>query len=580
MGIISKRYERSGWLAILILSACGFLIALSTFGSAALRNSAAKPAWGEINKERMLESIRVLSSDEFEGRAPGTKGEELTMGFLEAQFKKLGLLPGNPDGTYFQKVPMVGITADPNMQLVLTPTGAGSPTTLKFGDDFVAETKHTEPKVSIDADVVFVGYGVVAPEYHWDDYKDVDVKGKLFVMLINDPPVPDPHDASKLDEKTFKGKAMTYYGRWTYKYEIAAEKHAAGCLIVHETGPAGYPWAVVKGGHSGEEFSLVTADRGASQSSVNAWITLEKARALFAAAGKDYDALKKAAAQRDFKPVPLGYRASLTLNNKIRTIESKNAVAKIEGSDPKLRDQYVVYTAHWDHFGIGEPVNGDKIYHGAADNASGVAGVLEVAAAFKKAQPPPRRSILFVFVTAEEQGLLGSEYYAAHPLYPLEKTAANINMDGLNTLGKTKDLIVVGLGMSTLDDLAKAVAAEQGRVVTPDAEPEKGFYYRSDHFNFAKQGVPALDTGAGIDYFGKPQGWGLEMREKWTTQDYHKPSDQIKPYWDLLGAVEDVQLLFEVGARVANASALPSWKPGSEFKAKRDAMLRAVASDK
>ncbi len=569
-----------GRLILGIFLACTGLTLFLVAEAASSNAVSAMSAWGEIDKQRMLENIRVLSSDEFEGRAPGTKGEELTISFLEAQFQKLGLRPGNPDGTYVQKVPMVGIAADPNMQLVLTPAGAGNPMTLKFGDDFVAETKHAEPQVRMDADVVFVGYGVVAPEYHWDDYKGMDVKGKLIVMLINDPPVPDPHDPSKLDEKTFKGRAMTYYGRWTYKYEISAEKGAAGCLIVHETGPAGYPWEVVKGGHSGEEFSLLTADRGASHSAVEAWITLDKARALLAATGKDYDALKKAAARRDFKPVSLGFKASLTINNKIRSIESNNAVAKIEGSDAKLRNQYVIYTAHWDHFGIGEPVNGDKIYHGAADNASGVAGVLEIAAAFKKAQPSPRRSILFVFVTAEEQGLLGSEYYAAHPLYPLEKTAANINIDKLNTFGRTKDFVVVGLGMSTLDDLVKSVAAEQGRVVTPDAEPEKGFYYRSDHFNFAKLGVPALHTDGGIDYIGKPKGWGLEMRDKWTTQDYHKPSDQIKPYWDLSGAAEDVQLLFEVGYRVADAPAYPAWKPGTEFKAKRDAMLKPVASDK
>jgi len=571
-------------------AASGLILAVILAGAGASAHGAwhllgpqaapAKAAGNEINKERMLENIRVLSSDEFEGRAPGTKGEELTMSFLEAQFKKLGLTPGNPDGTYFQKVPMVGIAADPNMQLVLTPSGAGNPITLKFGDEFVAETKHAEPQVSMDAEVVFVGYGVVAPEYHWDDYKGVDVKGKFLVMLVNDPPVPDPRDPAKLDEKTFKGRAMTYYGRWTYKYEIAAVKHAAGCLIVHETGPAGYPWEVVKGGHSGEEFSLLPADRGASRSAVDAWITLDKARALFAAAGEDFDALKTAAARRDFKPVPLGFRASLTINNKIRTIESNNAVAKVEGRDPKLRNQYVIYTAHWDHFGIGAPVNGGKIYHGAADNASGVAGMLEIAAAFKKAQPAPRRSILFVFVTAEEQGLLGSEYYAAHPLYPLAKAAANINIDKLNTLGRTKDFVVVGLGMSTLDDLVTTVATEQGRVVTPDAEPEKGFYYRSDHFNFAKQGVPSLHTDGGIEFLGKPQGWGLEMRKQWTTQDYHKPSDQIKSYWDLSGAVEDLRLLFEVGNRVANASAVPAWKPGSEFKAKQDSMLRAELGDK
>jgi Zn-dependent M28 family amino/carboxypeptidase len=408
----------------------------------------------------------------------------------------------------------------------------------------------------------------------------VDVKGKLLVMLVNDPPVPDPRDPSKLDEKMFKGKAMTYYGRWTYKYEIAALKGAAGCLIVHETGPAGYPWEVVRGGHSGEEFSLLSADRGASHSAVEAWITLDKARALFAEAGKDFDALKESAVNRTFRPVPLAVRASLTIKNQIRTIDSNNAVAKVEGRDPKLRNQYVIYSAHWDHLGIGEAINGDKIYNGAADNASGVAGLLEIAAAFTKANPAPRRSILFLFVTAEEQGLLGSEYYAEHPLYSLENTAANINIDKLNTLGRTKDFVVVGLGMSTLDDLVKKVAAEQGRVVTPDAEPEKGFYYRSDHFNFAKQGVPALHTDGGTNYLGKPAGWGLGMREKWTTEDYHKPSDEVKPYWDLSGAVEDLQLLFEVGSRVANAPAYPTWKPGTEFKAKRDTMLGTVVSDK
>jgi Zn-dependent M28 family amino/carboxypeptidase len=313
-----------------------------------------------------------------------------------------------------------------------------------------------------------------------------------------------------------------------------------------------------------------------SRSAVEGWMTQEKARELFAMTGRDFDTLEKAAVRRDFRPVDLGVKASLALKNRIRTIESKNVVARLEGSDPKLRDEYVIYTAHWDHLGIGPEINGDKIYHGALDNASGVAALLELGRAYQRLAPPPRRSILFLSVTAEEKGLLGSQYYAEHPLYPLAKTLAAINMDGLNPLGPTKDIEIIGLGQSTLDDVAKAVAAEQGRVVKPDAEPEKGFYYRSDHFNFAKQGVPALDLDSGVDYIGKPPGWGMEMRDKFTAEDYHKPSDKVKPYWDLRGAVEDLELLGEVGYRVANAKTFPTWKTGSEFRAKREEMLKHV----
>ena len=571
------------WLGGLILA--GTLLTPGDSGLRAQRAFASPPesersAWNQINKDRMLANIKVLASDEYEGRAPASKGEELTTAFLEEHLKSLGLKPGNPDGTYFQKVPMVGITTDPGAQLVFAQAETGNKLTLRYGDDFMGWTKREQTEVSMDSDLVFVGYGVVAPEYQWDDYKGADVKGKVLVMLINDPPVPDPRDPSKLDEKVFKGRAMTYYGRWTYKYEIAALKGAAGCLIIHETGPAGYPWGVVRASNTGEQFDLVKADKGMSRVAVEGWITYDKAQALFALSGKNLEALKKAAVERNFTPVSLGTKALLTLKNQVRTIDSKNVIAKLEGRDPKLRGEYVVYMAHWDHFGIGLAVNGDKIYHGAKDNASGVAGMLEIAEAFTQVQPQARRSMLFLFVTAEEQGLLGSRYYAEHPLYPLEKTLAAINMDGLNVLGKTKDLIVVGLGMSTLDEYVKAVAAEQGRVVKPDAEPEKGFYYRSDHFNFAKQGVPALDPGAGIDFVGKPEGWGLEMRDRYTAQDYHKPSDTVKPDWDLSGAVEDLQLLFEVGFRVANTGKYPIWNPGTEFKAKRDAMLKVVTSNK
>ena len=487
----------------------------------------------------------------------------------------MGLQSGNPNGTYFQNVPMVGITADPAAELVFTRDATQQTTKLQFGSDFVAWTKRAEPEISINSELVFVGYGVVAPEYHWDDYKGVDVRGKVLVMLVNDPPVPDPRDPSQLDPRMFKGKAMTYYGRWTYKYEIAAQKGAAAALIVHETGPAGYPWAVVRGSNTVEQFSLVSADRGRSTCGVQGWITLDQARNLFRMAGKDFDALHSAAATPEFRPVPLGVSASLVIRNKVRMIESKNVVAKIPGGDPGLRDQYVIYTAHWDHLGIGPAVNGDRIYNGALDNASGTAGLLELAQAFSKVPLAPRRSVLFLSVTAEEKGLLGSEYYAEHPLYSLKDTVAEINMDGLNVRGLTKDIVVIGLGNSTLDRYVTEVAAAQGRIVKPDAEPEKGYYFRSDHFSFAKQGVPALDTDEGTDYVGRPAGWGLAMRADYTANHYHKPSDEVRPDWNLSGAVQDPQLLFSVGYRVANADEYPAWSADSEFKAKRDSMLKA-----
>jgi Zn-dependent M28 family amino/carboxypeptidase len=534
-------------------------------------------AWKAIRAATLLDDIKTLASDKFEGRAPATRGEQLTVDYLVARFKQIGVAPGNPDGTYLQNVPLVGIKADPAAELVFTKEGGGGEADtmrLKYRDDFVAWTKHVEPQVAMDAPLVFVGYGVTAPEYHWDDYKGVDLRGKVLVMLINDPQIPDPHDPSQLDPNMFKGRAMTYYGRWTYKYEIAAAKGAAGALIVHETGPAGYPWAVLQSSNTGEQFSLVSLDQGRSRCAVEGWITEEKTKALFALAGLNFDELHQAAIRPDFKPVPLNVDASLTLHNVIRTIDSHNVIARLQGGDPKLRNQCVIYTAHWDHLGIGPPVNGDSIYNGAVDNASGVAGLLELAQAFAEVRPKPRRSILFLSVTAEEKGLLGSEYYARHPLYPLRDTLADINMDGLNVHGRTRDVTVIGLGQSQLDDYLGAVAAEQGRVLRPDPEPEKGFYYRSDHFNFAKVGVPALDPDAGIDYIGRPEGWGLKVLDEYTAHDYHKPSDEVKPDWDLSGAVQDLQLFFSVGYRVADAAAFPSWSAGSEFRAVRETALK------
>jgi Zn-dependent M28 family amino/carboxypeptidase len=347
---------------------------------------------------------------------------------------------------------------------------------------------------------------------------------------------------------------------------------------VHETGPAGYPWDVVRDSWSGEAFNLVSADKNMHRAAVEGWITHEQAQALFRAAGLDFEAEKKKAVSPDFHPVPLGMKAQLDIHNTLRTIQSHNVIAKRTGSDPSLKNQYVIYSAHWDHFGIGPEVNGDKIYHGALDNASGTAALLEIAGAYAQLKPEnaPKRTIIFLSVTAEEQGLLGSEYYAEHPLYPVARTAANINMDGMNVWGKTKDITEIGKGKSTLDEVVAEVAREQGRTVRTDPEPEKGFYYRSDHFSFAKVGIPAFDPDAGIDFVGKPEGWGLKKRDEYTANDYHKPSDVIKPDWDLSGAVQDCQLYFLVGYRVANAPKMPEWKPTAEFKAIREESLRSA----
>jgi Zn-dependent M28 family amino/carboxypeptidase len=526
-----------------------------------------------IDPAVVLEHVKVLASDAFEGRAPGTPGEEKTVAWLVEQFKKLGLKPGNPDGTFVQKVPLVGITPT---AAPLTISKGAQTATLAWRDDVVAWTKRVTESVTLEqSELVFVGYGVEAPEYQWDDYKGVDVAGKTLVMLVNDPPVADAKRSDVLDAKTFGGKAMTYYGRWTYKYEIGAKKKAAAVLIVHETGPAGYPFAVVQG-KTGEQFTFVSANKNMDRSIVEGWVSLDQAKKLLGMAGQDFDALKARAATRGFKPVPLGLSASMTIRNTLRQIDSQNVVARLEGSDAKLRDEHVVYTAHWDHFGIGEPLNGDRIYNGAKDNATGTAALVETARAFTRLPMPPRRSILFLAVTAEEQGLLGSEYYAAQPLYPLAKTLANVNMDALNVNGRTKDLTIIGLGASELDDYAQAAAKEQGRVLKADPEPEKGFYYRSDHFNFAKVGVPALNTDEGVDFVGKPASFGIEVRERYTADRYHKPSDEVTPDWDLRGLAEDVQLLFAVGYRVAQADRYPAWKPGNEFKAVRDAQLKSA----
>jgi Zn-dependent M28 family amino/carboxypeptidase len=531
-----------------------------------------KPAFERMTAEGLFAHIKTLASDEFEGRGPGTIGETRSVEYISKQFRELGLKPGNPDGTYFQKVPLVGFSSKVEGSIAV----GGKRIDLKFPADWVAVSRRFVPEVRVEpSDIVFVGYGVVAPEYGWDDYKGVDVHGKTIVMLVNDPPVPDPADPSKLDPAFFKGKAMTYYGRWTYKYEIASEKGAAAAIIIHETGPAGYPFEVVSGSWGRENFDIARTDGNRDRVSIESWITEPAARSFLAAAGQNFDALKKAATKRDFQPVPLAAKAEFHAKNTLRTIDSLNVLGLVEGADPAVKNEFVVYTAHWDHLGKDESRQGDQIFNGAVDNASGVASILEIARGFKALPKPPRRSILFIAVTAEEKGLLGAKYYAEHPLYPLEKTLANINIDGINVWGRTTDIVDVGLGMSDLDDILADAAKRQNRVVKPDAEPEKGFFYRSDHFEFAKLGVPALDTDSGTMYPGRPADFGVQKREEYTKNDYHKPTDEIKPGWDLSGAVDDLELLLEVGLRVADGDAYPAWKQGAEFRARREAAIKS-----
>ncbi|WP_143306057.1 M28 family metallopeptidase [Chitinophaga vietnamensis] len=534
----------------LLLSLAG---ALSLQGLQAQDSSAVKA----INADDYTRHISRLASDAFEGRKPFTRGEDSAIQYLAAQFKQLGLQPGNGN-SYFQDVPMVNIASKPAGKLVFK--GAKGELALQYLDDFVAATRHIQEQVSVNnSDMVFVGYGIVAPEYGWNDYAGLNVKGKTVVVLINDP--------GFADSSLFKGHVMTYYGRWTYKFEEASRQGAAGVIIIHETAPASYPWKVVRSSWSGSKLHLQTADNGQSRTAMEGWITLDAAKKMFALAGLSPDVMDKAR-RKGFKPVPLHLQASVVLNNTIKRSTSHNVLAILPGA--KRPQECVVYSAHWDHFGIGEAINGDSIYNGAVDNASGCAGLLELATAFTKLKQRPARSVLFLSVTGEEQGLLGSEYYAAHPVFPMNKTVADINLDVLNSFGRTRDITVIGYGQSELDDYAKRAAAKQGRITVREANPEGGWFFRSDHFNFAKKGVPGLYIGPGTDAIGHEAGWGKEQIAAYNRLRYHSPKDEFDPNtWVLDGTVEDLRFLFDVGYTLSNESSFPAWKPGSEFKALR-----------
>ena len=553
-------------LAALFLIACGDRDAAGTSPAGPDAADASDPL-AVITDEALHEHISVLASDEFEGRAPSSPGEEKTVAYLIEQFQALGLEPGNAGG-WTQDVPLVAITSAPTPMVFTTPNGD---VTLSVADDFVAWTKRVVERESVeDSELVFVGYGVVAPEYGWDDYRGLDVEGKTVVMLVNDP------GFGSRDPELFTGEKMTYYGRWTYKFEEAARQGAAAAIVIHQTAPASYGWEVVRGSWAGEQFSLVSADRNMSRAAIESWITEDAARELFAAAGQDFDALSQQAHQRGFEAVPLDAKLSVGVQNTIRESVSKNVIALLPALEDGAIDEYVIYTAHWDHIGR----DGDDIYNGAVDNASGTAGLLVLAEAFASLpeEQRPNRSLVFIAVTAEEQGLLGSQHYGENPVFPLAQTVAVINMDSLNYIGPTRDITIVGYGASELDRTVDEVAAEFGREVKPDPRPSAGIYYRSDHFNFAKQGVPALYPNMGRDLIDGGREAGVAEAERYTATRYHAPADDYSPDMDWTGAAEDLKLFFAIGRRLADSDAWPNWVEGNEFRMKRDAQREGVAN--
>ena len=510
-------------------------------------------------------NLITLSSDEFMGRMPFTEGEQLTTSFLESKFKEMGLEPGNGD-SYFQEVPMVSIITYPEQSIAFK--GAQGSVVGEGLKDFVIWTQRTDSVVRIqDAEVVFAGFGIVAPEYGWDDYKNLDVKGKIVVVMINDP------GFGSEDPTFFKGNTMTYYGRWTYKYEEAARQGALGCLIVHNTIPAGYGFNNIQ--NSWKASKLYLDDRGQEKYKLGfeGWITLPFAKQLFEKMGKNESELLQSARKADFQGVSTGMTLSTSLAVKPTYNVTKNVIAKVTGKTAP--EEVIIYTAHWDHIGIGKPdETGDSIYNGALDNASGTAALLALAKAFKTDEQPDR-TVVFLSVTAEEQGLWGSAYYAKNPIYPKEKTVANINMDGVNPYGKMKDVSVIGVGQSEIEDLLDEELKKLGRYAAPEPNPVVGYYFRSDHFNFAKIGIPALYIGTGIDHVEKGKEYGKQLQEEYVAQYYHKPADAYDPKrWNLDGAVDDVQLLYEVGRNLANSTKWPGWKEGSEFKAIRDSYFK------
>ncbi|MCF6274194.1 MAG: M28 family metallopeptidase [Robiginitomaculum sp.] len=505
--------------------------------------------------------IETLADDRFEGRAPGTKGGQMASQYIADEMKAAGIAPLGIEGTYFQPITLTETTVSDGSYMKI------GTTQYTAGKDAVYWTKHYQDSVTVsDSDLVFVGYGVVAPEYGWNDYAGIDVKGKTVVMLVN-----DPGFATK-DANLFKGNAMTYYGRWTYKFEEAGRQGAAGVLVIHETEPASYGWNVVSGGWTGPQIDLIRPDKGATRSTLEGWLTIDSAKDLFKTANLDFAALKSAASQKGFKPVPMdGLKLNAQINNTISTVKSRNVVGVVKGT--KYPDEYVLYMAHWDHKAMKTVAEGeDGIYNGAVDNATGTSAILEIGEAFAVA--PAERSVLIVAVTAEESGLLGSAYYGEDPIVPLNKTVAGINVDGMLPLGRTKDVVVVGYGASELDGLLEAVVKPRGMYIIPDPKPEAGYYYRSDHISLAKKGVPFLYADAGIDHETKGKEYGTWFGDDYTANRYHAPSDEYDNSWDLSGIEQMTEIFYELGNGIANSRDWPNWNETAEFRSLRDEMMK------
>jgi Zn-dependent M28 family amino/carboxypeptidase len=517
--------------------------------------------------------IQFLADDLLEGRGPGTAGDSITQLYLETQFRIHGLQPIPDTQSYRQTVPMIGITSRPAKRWTFQssdPQSATRECVLNYFDDYIAVAGKPDKQISLqNCELVFVGYGIQAPEYQWDDYKGEDLRGKILVMMNNDP---------ERDPRLFGGSRRLYYGRWDYKYESAARQGAAGAIIIHTNASAGYPYTVIQTSWTGEEFEL--ADSVGPRIAMKAWMTEDASRAVFELGGQDLDRLRETAESPDFRPVPLGVRLSTAIEADARERLTANVIGVLPGSDPELAEEHVVFMAHHDHIGLASErdANGDNIYNGAIDNASGTAALLSILQAITESGIQPRRSLLFAAVGAEEQGLLGSKYLAEHPVVPNGKLAALVNIDGINFLGPTRDVQVIGLGKSSMDKLVEAAAARQNRKVVGDLEPSKGYYYRSDQFSLAKVGVPAVYLHAGHTVRGKPEGWGKEQLQLWTEKHYHQRSDAFDPQWDLSGAVEDIQLLTMVGLLAADAETMQSWNPGDEFEAARSEAIRSTST--
>lgn len=540
-----------------------YLCLLALAASSALAACNSKKENGSfVSGDDIKHYLSVIANDSLQGRKPFTVGEEKTIAYLSAAFKTLGLEPVN-NGSFYQDVPMVEITSEPAGDMQINGKNNFS---LKASADFVAGTRREQDTVELkNSPLIFAGFGIVAPEYNWNDYAGLDVKGKTAVVLVNDP------GFQSGDGTLFHGDTMTYYGRWTYKYEEAARQGAAGVLIVHQAAPASYPWHVVNNSFSGAKLYLQQNDKHMSRCKVEGWISEEAAAKLLSSEGISGD-IRALARKRNFKAIPLNINVSLALDNALKYSTSHNVAALLKGD--KRPGECIIYSAHWDHFGIGKAdAKGDSVYNGAVDNGTGTATLLSIAKAFTKAKVKPGRSIMFLAVTGEEQGLLGSEYYAAHPLFPLNKTVANLNMDALHPYGETKDIAITGKGQNELEDYVEDIARQSGKHTVGDPKPGSGSYYRSDHFNFAKVGVPALDLNGGVESIVHGADWGRAQQKDYNDNRYHQPSDNLSAISDYSGMVQSADILYKIGLKLSNESTFPGWKKGSEFKAARDTSM-------